>query len=199
MEKRVWKLFLRLLVDFRQFLASQHGLNFGLKMALDALLAATLGPHGAQRRPGGLEALIGCPPGPLGEHFWWFSTLVSHAFRVIFLFVFACVFAFGLCFSGLWSLRFFEFGNPRSLKPWVAAGGREAIRIFDRDVQHVTFATCYLCFSHESRRQAIFLDVCFFVEPQISSGIWFFSQKAKISWFVLKNGNWNLKKQNFNF
>ena len=69
MEKRVWIFFLRLWVDFRKFLASQHGLNFGLKMALDALLAATLGPHGAQRRPGGLQALVGCPPGTLGEHF----------------------------------------------------------------------------------------------------------------------------------
>ena len=33
-------------------------------------LAATLGPHGAQRRPGGLQALIWCPPGPLGKHCW---------------------------------------------------------------------------------------------------------------------------------
>ena len=67
-EKLSWKFFFRLLVDFRQFLASQHGLNFGLKMAIDALLAATLGPHGAQRRRGGLQALVGCPSGTLGEH-----------------------------------------------------------------------------------------------------------------------------------
>ena len=68
--KTVLKLLFGLLVNFGQFLASQHGLNFGLKMALDALLAATLGPHGAQRRPRGLQDLIGCPPGPLGEHFF---------------------------------------------------------------------------------------------------------------------------------
>ena len=38
MEKRVWNCFFRLLVIFRQFLRSQHGLNFGLKMALKSIL-----------------------------------------------------------------------------------------------------------------------------------------------------------------
>ena len=36
-EKRSWKFFFRLLVIFRQFLGSQHGLNFGLKMALKSI------------------------------------------------------------------------------------------------------------------------------------------------------------------
>ena len=35
-----------------------------------ALLAATLGPHGAQKRPGSFEELIWCSPGTFGEHFW---------------------------------------------------------------------------------------------------------------------------------
>ena len=66
------------------------------------LLAPTLGPHGAQKRPGGLQALIWCPPGPFGEHFLLivdeFSTLVSHSFHVMFLFISACVLVLALCF-----------------------------------------------------------------------------------------------------
>ena len=91
------------------------------------LLAPTLGPHGAQKRPGGLQALISCPPGPFWEHFLLifddFSTLVSHSFHVMFLFVFACLLVLPLCF---WKASK-KVGSPRSLKPWLAAGGREAI------------------------------------------------------------------------
>ena len=42
----------------------------------------------AKKRPGGLQALISCPPGPLGEHSWLHlyvvSILVSLSFNVMF-------------------------------------------------------------------------------------------------------------------
>ena len=56
-------------------------------------------------------------------------TLVSHLFRVLFLFVCACVLVFALCLWGASKPIILKVGRPRSLKPWVAAGGREAIRI----------------------------------------------------------------------
>ncbi len=88
------------------------------------LLAPTWGPHGAQKCPGGLQALIWCPPAPFGEHFLFIfdelSTLVSHSFHVMFLFVFACVLVFALFFEGFDAL-ILKVGSPRSLKPWVAA------------------------------------------------------------------------------
>ena len=57
-----------------------------------------------------------------------FSTFVSHSFPVMFLFVFAWVLVFALFFEGFEALTL-KFLTPRSLKPWVAAGGREAIWI----------------------------------------------------------------------
>ena len=52
MEKRGWNFFFRLLVIFRQFLRSQHGFNFGLKIALKSIFC------------------LGWPPGGLREPFW---------------------------------------------------------------------------------------------------------------------------------
>ena len=53
----------------------------------------------APRRPPGPDFV---PSGPLlgafFAHFDEFSTLVSHSFHVMFLFVFACVLVFALCF-----------------------------------------------------------------------------------------------------
>ena len=66
-----------------------------------ALLAATLGPHGAQKRPGSLQELIWCSPGTFWEHCWFhvhaFPTLVSHSSHVMLCFVFVCVLALARC------------------------------------------------------------------------------------------------------
>ena len=94
----------------------------------EALLAPTLGRHGAQKRPRGLRALIWCPSGPLGELIFFifvvFSSLVSHSFRGMFLFVFACVLVFALCFLGSSKLEFWVW------KPSIpeALGGRRGSR-----------------------------------------------------------------------
>ena len=101
-----------------------------------ALLAPTLGPHGARKRPGGLQAFIFDPPGPpWGAFFYDF-----HVFFHMVFFMFYCAVLFA-CSSACSSSRPF-FGNlqvekikvesPGSLNPWVAAGGREAIRINKR-------------------------------------------------------------------
>ena len=93
-EKLSWNFFFRVLVDFRQFLGSQHGLNFDLKMALKSILGV----------PGPISPPKGRPDASRGAfffHFWSFWTPVSHLFHVMFLFVSACVLAFALCFLKL--------------------------------------------------------------------------------------------------
>ena len=99
----------------------------------EALLAATLGPHGVQRRPGGLRALIWCSPAPLREQF---LRLFLMTFRICVFFrsvssssssSLACSSSFSV-FEGFEAFVS-KVGNPRTLKPGVAAGGREAIRI----------------------------------------------------------------------
>ena len=78
-------------------------------------------------------------------------SLPFHVFHVVFWCVFACVLVCALCFlkasfllvcsysicvlEGFESLMC-EVGNPRSLKPWVAAGGREAINISPFPAMH---------------------------------------------------------------
>ena len=52
----------------------------------------------------------------------------------MFLFVFACGLVFALFFAG-YEAFIVTVGSPRSLKPWVAAGGREAIPVFAKNVR----------------------------------------------------------------
>ena len=75
----------------------------------------------AQRRPGGLQALIWCPPGPFDPRFSFVPCHVILRFRLR-------ARVRSLFFEGFEAL-ILKVGSPRSLKPWVAAGGREAIRI----------------------------------------------------------------------
>ena len=64
-----------------------------------ALLAPTLGPHGAQKCPGGLQALIFDPPGtPWGPFFFDFLVIL-HGFPDVLLRRFICVFVFVLVFA----------------------------------------------------------------------------------------------------
>ena len=58
-EKLSWNFFFRVLVDFRQFLGSQNGLNFDLKMALKSSFCWD-----------GLREASGRPPGAILERFW---------------------------------------------------------------------------------------------------------------------------------
>ena len=103
--------------------------------AIWSLPGGRLGPTWrpeAPRRPPGPDFV---PPGPLRGAFLlslMCSTLVSHSSHVMFLFVFACVLVFALLFFEDVDALISEFRSPRSLKPWVAAGGREAIRINER-------------------------------------------------------------------
>ena len=98
-----------------------------------ALLAPTLGPHGARKRPGGLQAFIFDPPGPPWGAFFFdfhaFSTWFSSCFTEPFgLPVRLRARLRALCFCKL-QVEKIKVESPGSLNPWVAAGGREAIRI----------------------------------------------------------------------
>ena len=59
-----------------------------------AHLAPTLGPHGAQKRPGGLQALIFDPPGTIFHLFLMIFDLFSHILLLRFVCVFVCVLVF---------------------------------------------------------------------------------------------------------
>ena len=97
-----------------------------------ALLAPTLGPHGARKRPGGLQAFIFDPPGPPWGAFVFDVHAFSHGFLHVLLSRFVCLFVFVLVFAPLFcnlQVENIKVESPGCLNPWVAAGGREAIRI----------------------------------------------------------------------
>ena len=96
-----------------------------------ALLGPTFRPHGGPWRPRELQELIFDPPEALqGQFFLFFKVVWCHsdALRLLFLSFCLCVCVFArVLFKA--SIVNSESSNPKSLKPWVAAGGREAIRI----------------------------------------------------------------------
>ena len=98
-----------------------------------AFFGSTNPPRAAQKRPGNLQALIWCPLGPFGGiislMFAAFPNLISRSFRLLFSLVFASLLVCALCLFKGWEAFIFKVGTPRFLKPWLAAGGREAIRI----------------------------------------------------------------------
>ena len=71
--------------------------------------------------------------GPSGEYFPDALKMLTCLFSC-FLLRFLCVFLFVLIFAPVFpsfKVKDIKFENPGSLNPWVAAGGREAIRIFN--------------------------------------------------------------------
>ena len=114
-------------------------------------LAAPWGPLGPQVVPGGLPEASRRPPGGHLSHFRNNFGFIFESFLVTFAAVLAPVlgpprlsFSFAPCHVLIpfrWRARVrslflegfealsWKIGRPRFLKPWVAAGGREAIRI----------------------------------------------------------------------
>ena len=97
-----------------------------------ALLGPTFRPHGGPWRPRELQELIIDPPEALQAqfliYFQRFFRCHSDALRLLFLCFCVCVCVFARVFLKA-LIANLQSNNPKSLKPWGAAGGREAIRI----------------------------------------------------------------------
>ena len=76
--------------------------SLGPPQPLGLVPARALDAHGAQKRPGSLQALIWCPLGPFGGIFSLmfdaFPHLISRPFRLMFSLVFASWLVCALCF-----------------------------------------------------------------------------------------------------
>ena len=68
-----------------------------------AFLAAAWGPHGARKRPGGLQAFIFDPPGPPWGAFFFDFHVFSHGFLHVLLRRLVCVVVFVLVFAPFFS------------------------------------------------------------------------------------------------
>ena len=97
-----------------------------------ALLGPAFNPPGGPERPRQLQELIFDPPEALQGQFLIYVSRSfwchSDALRLLFLSFCLCVCVFARVFFKA-SIVNLQSSNPKSLKPWVAAGGREAIRI----------------------------------------------------------------------
>ena len=101
-----------------------------------AFLGPTLGPHGGPWRPRELQELIFDPPeAPQGPYLTYVSLSLrchSDALRLLFLCFCVCVCVFARVFFKD-SIVNLQSNNPKSLKPWGAAGGSRSDKNYRPD------------------------------------------------------------------